>query len=130
MTSTRDGAAIGHTASEVSDAGLHFIGRYEGFRSELYDDPAGNCTIGFGHLVHLGPTDGSEAPELCAGITRQQALELLRTDAHTAAEAVRTRVTVPLSQPQFDALVSFAFNVGAGAFAGSTLLRLLNAGEY
>jgi len=130
MTSTRGGAAIGQTATEVSDAGLRFIGRFEGFRSRLYDDPAGNCTIGFGHLVHLGPTNGSEPAELCAGITRSQALELLRADARAAADAVRTRVGVPLTQPQFDALVSFAYNVGPGAFAGSTLLRLLNGGAY
>ena len=130
MTSTRGGAAIGQTATQPSDAGLRFIGRFEGFRGTLYDDPAGNCTIGFGHLVHVGPTDGSEPPELCAGITRQQALELLRVDAHAAAEAVRAQVTVPLSQPQFDALVSFAYNVGPAAFAGSTLVRLLNAGGY
>src|SRR5437868_13456837 len=84
MTSTRGGAAIGQTATQPSDAGLRFIGRFEGFRGTLYDDPAGNCTIGFGHLVHPGPTNGSEPPELCAGITRQRAVELLRADAHAA----------------------------------------------
>ncbi|HZQ02620.1 MAG TPA: lysozyme [Gaiellaceae bacterium] len=130
MTSSEDGAAIGQTATEASDAGLRFIGRFEGFSEKLYDDPAGNCTIGFGHLVHLGPTNGSEPTELCAGITRRRALELLRGDARAAAAAVRAHVTVPLDQPQFDALVSFAYNVGPGAFAGSTLLRLLNRGDY
>jgi len=130
MTSTRGGAAIGQTATEASDSGLRFVGGFEGFRARLYDDPAGNCTIGYGHLVHLGPTNGSEPADLCAGITRQRGLELLRADAHGAAEAVRTQVTVRLSQPQFDALVSFAYNVGPAAFAGSTLVRLLNAGDY
>jgi lysozyme len=123
-------AAIGAGASGVSDAGVRFIARFEGFRAELYDDPAGNCTIGYGHLVHLGPTDGSEPTDLQAGISRARALRLLRADAEGAAGAVRSRVTVPLSQCQFDALVSFAYNVGAGAFAGSTLLRLLNGGAY
>src|SRR5579862_3661302 len=117
MTSTRGGAAIGQTATEVSDAGLRFIGRFEGFRPKLYDDPAGNCTIGFGHLVHLGPTDGSEPDELRAGISRERGLELLRADAGAAARAVRSSVRVPLSRCQFEALVSFAYNVGAGAFA-------------
>jgi len=129
MTSTGRGAAIGQTATAPSAAGLRFIGRFEGFSGNLYDDPAGNCTIGFGHLVHLGRTNGSEPPELCAGITRRKALELLRADASQAAEAVRTHVTLPLTQPQFDALVSFTYNVGPEAFAGSTLLRLLNAGD-
>jgi lysozyme len=123
-------AAMDEGASGVSDAGVRFIARFEGFRPRLYDDPAGNCTIGFGHLVHLGPTDGSEPADLRAGITRGRALELLHADAEGAAGAVRSHVTVPLGQCQFDALVSFAYNVGVGAFAGSTLVRLLNGGAY
>jgi hypothetical protein len=55
---------------------------------------------------------------------------LLRGDAGRSATAVREGVTVPLNQQQFDALVSFTFNVGTGAFSGSTLLTRLNAGEY
>ncbi|MBV8598904.1 MAG: lysozyme [Actinobacteria bacterium] len=123
-------AAIGEAASDVSADGVRFIARFEGFRPRLYDDAAGNCTIGFGHLVHEGPTDGSEPPELLAGITRARALELLRADAARAAAAVRDAVRVPLSQCRFDALTSFAYNVGPGAFAESTLLRRLNEGDY
>lgn len=113
----------------LSPQGAAFIGRYEGFRGHLYDDPAGHCTIGFGHLVHLGPCDGHEPPFYRQGLTRSEALVLLRNDAATRSAAVRQLVTVALTQHEHDALVSFVFNVGAGAFKSSTLLRRLNAGE-
>jgi GH24 family phage-related lysozyme (muramidase) len=115
---------------KLSDAGARLIAEFEGFRSELYNDPADHCTIGYGHLVHRGPIDGSESAEFKKGITRKRALELLQKDAGAAAGAVNDGVKVPLSQQQFDALVSFVFNVGSGAFAESTLLRLLNEGRY
>lgn len=113
----------------LSAKGAAFIGRYEGYRGNLYNDPAGHCTIGFGHLVHYGPCDGHERPAYRAGLTRAQAVELLREDAATRSAAVNQLVRVPLTQYEHDALVSFVFNVGAGAFKSSTLLRRLNAGE-
>ena len=65
----------------VSDSGLRFIADHEGTVLRLYNDPAGHCTIGVGHLVHLGHCDGrgSEQPFL-QGITEAQALQLLRED--------------------------------------------------
>jgi lysozyme len=114
----------------LSPAGAKFIAKFEGFRAKMYNDAAGHCTIGFGHLVHRGPINGKEAPEFVAGITRARALELLQADAAKAASAVKRGVKVPLTQHQFDALVSFAYNVGNGAFAESTLLKKLNAGDY
>ncbi len=130
---TTSGTTGGTTAAnslQLSAAGAAFIGGFEGFRGQLYDDAAGHCTIGYGHLVHHGPCNGSEPAEFVAGITEPRAAELLQQDASAAAAAINRSVTVSLSQPQFDALVSFVFNVGTGAFAGSTLLRRLNAGEY
>ncbi len=116
---------------ELSDAGLQFIARHEGLRTSLYNDPAGHCTVGYGHLVHSGNCDArSSESEFTGGITQERALEILRADAAGAAGAVRSKVTAALNQCQFDALVSFVFNIGAGAFASSTLLRRLNAGEY
>jgi lysozyme len=116
----------------TSEKGLEFIGRFEGFRGQLYNDAAvpANATIGFGHLVHRGPINGSEPAEFRAGLTNAQALELLKHDAAAAEAAVRASVKVPLTQPQFDALVSFVFNCGGGALAQSQLLRDLNAGNY
>jgi lysozyme len=120
-----------NTTLELSDAGLKRIAAYEGWRAELYEDVAHHATIGYGHLVHLGPiTAADRSGPFGKGITQQQGLDLLRSDVRGMCNAVRTRVTVPLQQNQFDALVSFAFNVGAGAFGGSTLLKRLNARDY
>ncbi len=122
--------AAARSARELSAEGLAFIAQHEGFRPALYSDAAGHCTIGYGHLVHRGRCDGSEPAELRAGLSEEAARQLLAEDAQIAVAAVRDAVMVPLTQPQFDALVSFAFNVGAGAFRRSTLLDKLNSGDY
>lgn len=134
----RSGSAIaapparpaGAPPTSISEQGKRLIARFEGFDPELVNDDAGHCTIGFGHLVHLGPCDGSEPAEFQRGITRQRGLELLAQETSEVAEVVSRLVTVPLAQSQLDALVSFAFNVGQTSFASSTLLRLLNQGDY
>ena len=64
------------------------------------------------------------------GRADQQALDLLSQDVNPAENTVNTNVKVPLNQNQFDALVSFTFNVGGGAFKGSTLLKVLNQKQY
>jgi lysozyme len=114
----------------LSKRGAAFIAHFEGFKPKLYNDPVGHCTIGCGHLVHHGPINGSEPEEFKAGITRERALELLQEDAESAAGEISTSVKVDLSQPQADALISFAFNVGNGAFRDSTLLKMLNDGDF
>jgi lysozyme len=114
----------------LSEAGAEFIAGFEGFSARLYEDIAGNCTIGFGHQVHPGKCDGSEPKEFRDGITRKRGLKLLQEDAATAADEINRSVTVRLNQTQFDALVSFVFNVGTGAFRDSTLLRRLNNKRY
>ena len=116
--------------THLSDAGARFIGRFEGFRGQLYNDAAGHCTIGYGHLVHLGHCNGSEPAAFKRGISEHEAEELLRRDAQAAADAVRRAVHVQLNQQQFDALVSFVYNLGAGAFEGSTLLKDINARNF
>ena len=100
--------------------GLSLIKRFEGLRLAAYDDGAGVQTIGFGHTagVRRGQT-----------ITTAQADAFLRDDLATAELEVARLVTTPLNQNEFDALVSFVFNCGARAFAASTLLRLINAGQ-
>jgi lysozyme len=107
---------------ELSPAGLDLLKRSEGFRARTYLDMAGLPTIGYGHrLVH---------PECYpSGITECEAEVMLRWDVHEAAQSVTRLVKVPLTQGQFDAMVDFTFNLGAGRLADSTLLELLNAGK-
>jgi len=109
----------------LSPAGVHLIASFEGFRPNWYDDGTGVQTIGFGHTGPLPA--GFHAP-----LTEATGLALLRRDADGFAAAVDTAVKVRLGvipargQARFDALVSLAFNIGTGAFTGSTLLRLAN----
>ena len=108
---------------QLSPQGLELIKRSEGFRSRLYLDAAGYETIGYGHKIVSTDAFPGE-------ISEAQATTLLLSDVKKAEEAVERLVKVPLTQGQFDALVDFCFNVGAGRLAASTLLKELNAGQY
>ncbi|MCA1571943.1 MAG: glycoside hydrolase family protein [Chloroflexi bacterium] len=114
----------------LSARGAALVADHEGLVLRLYDDPAGHCTIGIGHLVHRGNCDGSEPERFRRGLTKQEAYDLFIEDVSRFADAVNRLVRVPLTQTQFDALVSFAYNVGEGALEGSNLLRKLNAGDF
>jgi GH24 family phage-related lysozyme (muramidase) len=106
----------------VSPSGLFSIKKHEALRLEAYlPTPNDVWTIGYGH---------TKTAKKGMRITERGAEELLKGDIAWAEAAVRNRVKVPLNQNQFDALVSFVFNVGETAFASSTLLRLLNQGKY
>jgi GH24 family phage-related lysozyme (muramidase) len=109
-------------ASLHSSNGIAFIKRLEGFSAEVYKDSAGNATIGYGHLVRKGE-------DFSGGITEERAAQLLLQDVQTTVGAVNTKVTARVSQNQFDALVSFTFNVGAGSLGKSTLLDNINSGK-
>lgn len=106
-----------------SPAGLELLKKSEGFRNRIYADIAGFRTIGFGHRLIAR----ENFPD---GIDLAQAEKILGCDVATAELAVQRLVTVPLTQGQFDALVDFVFNLGAGRLATSTLLSYLNAGKY
>lgn len=116
----------------ISDRGLALLTQCEGFSSHCYDDAAGYCTIGYGHLVHRGRTgtDASGEALFADGLSETRALELLRGDVAIAESAVKRCVKQPLRQGAFDALVSFVYNVGEGAFTGSTLLQYVNQGLW
>jgi lysozyme len=107
---------------KTSIAGAAFIGHEEGWVPHRYVDFAGKATIGYGHLIKPGET----FPEK---LTKEEGLELLRTDLAVAEHHVSEAVKVALNQAQFDALVSLAFNIGGGAFRSSTLVRKLNDGD-
>lgn len=106
----------------ISNRGLALIKKHEGLRLGAYYCPAGKLTIGYGHRV--------KKHEHLIKITLEQAEALLIEDCALAQIYIRSAVTVPLNQHQFDALVSFVFNLGTEALRKSTLLKLLNAGNY
>lgn len=114
----------------TSDNGIAKIKQWEGFRAKAYRDGGGVWTIGYGHT-----SDALFEVKPNSVITEEKAEELLRHDLREAEDAVNAYVKVPLNQNQFDALVSFTFNVGVGGkkqagFTTSTLLKKLNAGDY
>jgi GH24 family phage-related lysozyme (muramidase) len=115
----------------LSDEGLQFIIRHEGVITKMYNDPAGHCTIGIGHLIHLGNCDGSlSEKQYKNGLTKTQTYDLFRQDITKYEEAVKSNVKVPLTQYQYDALVSFTYNIGTGGFKNSSALKELNKENY
>lgn len=109
----------------TSAAGRQFITEQEGQRLTAYQDSIGVWTIGVGHTSAEGP------PQVTAGlqITSEECDEILARDLQKTEQAVRSLITVPVTQCEFDALVSLAFNIGAGNFAKSSVHRDLNAGN-
>jgi lysozyme len=114
---------------KLSDAGLRLIALYEGLRLEAYPDPG---TGGDPWTIGVGTTRYPSGDPVRPGdrITEAQAHEYLLHDVARFEQAVRDAVSVPLTQPQFDSLVSLSYNIGAAAFARSTLVRRLNAGDF
>jgi len=99
-----------------------FLVEHEGCRLDRYEDSAGIWTIGVGHVIQNGETVTS--------IAYDDAMNLLERDMAQAIECVDQYVDVPLTDNESAALVSLVFNIGCKAFAGSTLLTLLNNGNY
>jgi GH24 family phage-related lysozyme (muramidase) len=129
-----DDAAAGQRTQTwaVSDAGVEFIKSWEDFRDRMYNDAAGHCTIGYGTLLHRGNCNGNDASEapFKDGVSQERALELLRSELNDAQRTINQVVKVEVTQSQFDALVSLAYNIGLDAFKKSTLLKKLNDRKF
>ncbi|WP_429176466.1 lysozyme [Kosakonia sp. 1610] len=110
----------------ISDKGISLIKQFEGLRLTAYQDSVGVWTIGYGWTQ---PVDGKP---IRPGMTikEETAERLLRTGLVGYESDVSKLVKVKLTQGQFDALVSFAYNLGTSALSTSTLLQKLNAGDY
>ncbi|WP_047248625.1 lysozyme [Chromobacterium subtsugae] len=107
---------------QINTAGLNLIKQFEGLRLQAYQDAVGVWTIGYGHTgadVRAGQT-----------ISQTQAEQLLQNDLTRFETGVTGQVKTPLNGNQFSALVSFSYNLGLGNLQSSTLLRLLNQGDY
>lgn len=120
----------------MSPVGLEMLTKIETCKLAMYHDPVGLPTIGVGHLLTKDELSSGKILvhgmffPWADGLSVSEADALLSQDTTVVALAITDMVNVPLTQPQFDALVSFVFNVGIKAFRYSTLLKMLNVGDY
>ena len=106
---------------KISQYGIDLIKHFEGCELQAYQCAAGVWTIGYGHTKGVQP--GDEWSE-------DHANHMLEVELEEYENYVSTAVTVPLSQNQFDALVSWVYNLGNGNLTSSTMLKVLNSGDY
>lgn len=136
------------TVYRLSEDGLARLRAHEGARRQLYDDPAGHCTVGVGHLVHRGPCilpkgpmavaqAGTTHPDVQAewpfkdGLSEAGVLDLLRRDVAVREGFVKAQLAgAPVTQAQYDVLVSFVFNVGTGRADALGLFDAIRRGDY
>lgn len=112
----------------ISENGLNLIKKYEGLSLEPYLCPAGIPTIGYGSTYY---EDGTRVSMSDSKITEEFAEELLKYNINKVySNAVNRYVAVEINQNQFDALVSFAYNLGTGNLRNSTLLKKINAKDF
>lgn len=113
---------------KISNNGIELIKQFEGLSLKPYLDAVNIPTIGFGNTFY---EDGTKVTLKDKPITEERATELLEFTANkTFSENINKVVKVPLNQNQFDALVSFAYNIGNKNFNWSTLLKKLNLSDY
>lgn len=109
----------------MTDRGIELIKRFEGFSPAVYICPAGYPTIGYGHVVMP-----EEKERFKAGITKEEAEDLLITDLMRFEKRIKPLIKVEITEPMLDAIISFSYNTGIGAFQRSTLRQKLNRGEF
>jgi len=120
----------------VDPYGIKMLMEYEGSKLTAYLDNAGYTTIGVGHKLTTKEKKsgyifiGEERVYWGTGLNKVQVIKLLEQDIHIYENIVSASIEVPLTQNNFNALVSFVFNIGGHSFRKSTLRRLLNQGEY
>ena len=106
---------------KISNNGLDLVKHFEGLVLEAYKCPAGVWTIGYGHTKDVQPGDSW---------SEDHADHMLEVEMEEYEKYINDLVTVELNQNQFDAMVSWVYNLGVGNLQSSTLLKVLNAGDY
>lgn len=126
----RDALPAGMTLRPIYPHGINVTKVSEKFMPRLYNDVANYCSIGYGHLVKKAPCDGTEKPSFLAGLSEPQATDLLTTDMSGAQITVMLSTRVELNDAKYAALCDFVYNVGPTNFKNSTLLRVVNQGQF
>jgi lysozyme len=111
----------------INKSAVKLIADSEGLRLKPYYDPSGIATIGYGNTYY---EDGSRVKITDKAISKERALSLFGNVVNHFAVKVKPMVKVSLNPNQFGALVSLAYNIGLGAFGKSTVLKLVNSGEF
>ena len=107
---------------KINEEGFKLIQNFESCVLHVYKDAVGLPTIGWGHLIKAG--------ENFTTLTQEQADDLFRNDLSIYEQGVESAIKTPLTDNQFAACVSLAFNIGIGAFKGSSVCRLINEQRY
>lgn len=111
---------------DISEKGIKFLAVREGYYKHLYNDIAGHCTVGFGHLLHHGRCNQNDYKKWWDGITKKEALILMKKKLKKYITTVNKGLKVSQNQNQFDALVIFCYNIGQTGFSTSSCLRKIN----
>ncbi|MFP7572498.1 lysozyme [Marivita sp. S2033] len=114
-------------ARPIPDIAMDLLVTFEGLELRPYNDSAGYCTVGYGHLIAKARCTDENVGGFKNGISPEEARTLLMSDSALAGQAASDLAIVPLTDEQYGALASFVFNLGAGKFASSTLLKLVRA---
>lgn len=120
----------------ISENGIKFLIKFEGFENKIHYDVCGFSTIGIGHVLTKSEHSSgkilinNDFIQYRNGLSKQHIMDLLKQDLVIFEEVIREDVKFYLTQNMFDALVSFSFSIGVTAFKNSTVLKLLNEGDY
>jgi len=109
----------------IKQSTIYLIKQFEGFRNTAYDDGHGNMTIGIGHVIKP-----NEEKLYYTTLSNKQAHTLLERDMSPCERVLKDKVHSPINQAQFDALMSFCYNIGPDNFAGSEVIYHINREKY
>lgn len=109
----------------IKQSTIYLIKQFEGLKHTAYDDGHGNMTIGVGHLIKP-----NEEKLYYTTLSTKQAHKLLERDMEPCERTIDAKVSSPLTQHQFDALMSFCHNIGTDNFANSNVIRQINRQNY